>query len=208
MTYHPVNFGKIIDVTKLLEHRQFINVSLFQKIVDTFNPRYTDCTDRLLNFILDSFPQIYRKLKIFSERKLLILLAHKYGDESSYFNTLPKELIRIIIDYLDEPPVAHQFVEILLQYERYSVINRHVYFVNLCTNYLDRIRLHYTWIRRIYFKLEEVPAESLPYLKHTQVMHNFVLQNEKDPAYFANYHKLDHVRSYSYRDEYYEDWED
>lgn len=67
----------------------------------------------LMLFVLDEYAL---RTKISFESKMLVLLAWKCGDVANGFGSLPKELIRHIIDLgEDEPPLFYRLACMIVQ---------------------------------------------------------------------------------------------
>lgn len=67
----------------------------------------------VFKFVLNDFSEIYKKAKYISEAKLLILLAHRFGTDANYFSMLPKDLVRIIFEMMDEKPLWFRIAKYL-----------------------------------------------------------------------------------------------
>jgi hypothetical protein len=74
----------------------------------------TYTNDRVFQFIFSDYPQLLKQNHVISETKLLIFSAWKY-EKSSPFNLLPKELVQLIIQQVNEDSLACQFAKVIAQ---------------------------------------------------------------------------------------------
>jgi hypothetical protein len=66
------------------------------------------------NFIFTEFFNLCKKKRIISETKMAVLLAWKHATgELIGFRDLPKELVQLIVEFIDEPPFIRTFATIL-----------------------------------------------------------------------------------------------
>lgn len=50
-----------------------------------------------------------------NDMNMIVLLAWKYGDKSSYFSTLPKEILQLIFGFMNEP-LFYQYARVLMEH--------------------------------------------------------------------------------------------
>lgn len=86
--------------------------------------------------------EICKKRKLIGEAKMMTFLAWRKAEGiSAGFRTLPKELIKIIIGYIDEEPVIYQLAMILVKHSTPSSI-----YYPMMKEWLER----YDWSIRFY----------------------------------------------------------
>lgn len=74
----------------------------------------------VMKFIEETFGDICRQQKFISVTKMTTFLAWKYASgESVGFTTLPKELVKIIIEFIAEPSLVESLLTVYMHQHRY-----------------------------------------------------------------------------------------
>jgi hypothetical protein len=104
-------------IIKLLQKRSFMTLQRMQVLINACRLE-PGAAEKLILFVLNDFQQVYKTCRIFSERKLTILWIYKYGqsDSCNYLQTLPKELIRLILDFMNEPPLYYELATMIMKF--------------------------------------------------------------------------------------------
>eukprot|EP00029_Vermamoeba_vermiformis_P008066 TRINITY_DN3671_c0_g1_i1.p1 TRINITY_DN3671_c0_g1~~TRINITY_DN3671_c0_g1_i1.p1 ORF type:complete len:255 (-),score=26.82 TRINITY_DN3671_c0_g1_i1:4-768(-) len=190
-----------------------MNLRQMQRLVDAW--KWDSFTiDNVMPFILFEYQQIYKQHKIFSDRKLTVLWIHKYGqsDGCNYLQTLPKELIRVILDFMDEQPLFYQLALMIMNkpgirlsrfpspkelwkspYCGQLMLERQTRFVNYAISQIDSmpfkiIRQNYYWIRRAILKRDDL---SVKYYKMKVI--KYIMKYETDIDIFRLLHRQSSV---------------
>jgi hypothetical protein len=80
-------------------------------------------TDEVWYSVLEEYPKICKQRKLIGQEKMMTLLAWRKAEgDCAGFRNLPKELIKIIVDYIGEPPLVYQLAIIMAKYSTPSSI--------------------------------------------------------------------------------------
>jgi hypothetical protein len=61
-----------------------------------------------------------------SETKVLLLLAWKYGSGQNFLSILPKEILKSILEFADEPPLLLQYAQIVVDMHNETFVYAHI----------------------------------------------------------------------------------
>jgi hypothetical protein len=186
-----------------------MNMKQMQRLINSCNLD-TNFAVNLIRFVLFDFQPIYKKYRIFSERKLTVLWIYKYGqsDSCNYLQTLPKELLRVILDYVNEPPIFYELAALVLKLPEvqlwlFPMINDIKNSPYICKLILEgdrrdlknRLMAAYVTsmpqsiLRRDYCYIRYRIHEQSIYLRSFTSITKFLLKHETDPVLLNKFHK-------------------
>jgi hypothetical protein len=95
-----------------------VTKSDFKIMVDALK---MDWWGELFNTVVDLlFDDFKAKRKpIFSKKQILLILEWKYGDSSGLIRSLPREILQLIISYLNKPPLYYRYACMVV--EKYTI---------------------------------------------------------------------------------------
>ncbi len=134
----------------------------FNKFWACFNPAPTEVAT-LLQVLLER-QNLWSKERV-HEKKVLTMLAYKYGNEDNYFKLLPKELVQYIISFGLDKPTWWRIAEVMLNSVQ-GLISLHFSFTIMkpleCIEFfwenMDKftVATHNTFLRLLFINVDEM----------------------------------------------------